>query len=126
MKQPIESAFEMKTFIVFILAFAIFLVSSGFKHTAYDGYVLMAQAWLDGRLWVVNPPSSVDAIYWAGHHYIIEGPMPAILLLPAVALFGNNANQEFICVICAAVATAGAYVMLGRMDLPKWYRESVT
>ena len=112
-----SGAFTTPTYIVFVAAFAVFLISSGFKHTAYDAYVTLASAWLEGHLWVVSPPPSLDAVYYNGNYYIIEGPMPALLLLVAVAIFGHNANQEFFCVLCAAVATAAAYVMLGRMGV---------
>ena len=52
-----------------------------------------------------------------GHFYIIEAPMPAVLMLPLVLIFGEHANQTIVGVVCAAVAVAAADVLLGRMAL---------
>jgi len=93
---------------VFFIAFVVYLVSSGFKRTAYDAYALMASGWLDGHLWILNPGPSVDAVLVNSHYYIIEAPLPGLFMLPFVAILGARASQEFVCVLCAAIAVARA------------------
>ncbi|MDQ2817692.1 MAG: hypothetical protein M3T49_05700 [Candidatus Eremiobacteraeota bacterium] len=102
---------------VFAAAFGGYLVSSGFGHTAYDNYVLLANAWVHGSLTVADPGPAIDALHYMGRYYIIEAPLPAVLMLPLVALFGTAANQSLVCVVCGAVAVAAADAMFGRMEL---------
>lgn len=111
-----------RTFWVFAFALAFYLVSSGFGRTAYDNYTLLADAWLHGHVWIPNPGPGIDALQYLGHFYIIEAPMPAVLLLPLVLFFGLAASQEFACVVCGAVTVAAADVLLGRMGVSQRIR----
>ena len=111
-------AFTKRTWIVFGAAFVVYLLSSGFAHpTVYDNYVLLANAWIDGHVWVDQPGPGIDALSYMGHYYIIEAPMPAVLMLPLVAIFRTDANQTLIAVICAAVTVAAFDVLLGRLGV---------
>ena len=58
----------------------------------------------------------IDALLYHGQRYIIEGPMPAILLLPWVALTGS-ANQTTLAALLAGVAVAAAWVLCERAGL---------
>jgi len=116
-RSAIKNAFETRTLAVFFIAFVVYLVSSGFKRTAYDAYALMASGWLDGHLWILNPGPSVDAVLVNSHYYIIEAPLPGLFMLPFVAILGARASQEFVCVLCAAIAVAAADVLLGRIGI---------
>lgn len=122
----VHSEFLIGTSTVFVLVFILLWVSSGFKDTAYNGYVLMASQWLDGHVWIVNPPLSVDTILWNGHYQIIEAPMPGLIMLPWVAIMGMNASQELVAVICSAITVAAAYAVLFRMDVPAGLRYALT
>jgi hypothetical protein len=115
-------ALTPRTVIVFALAFLFYHISSGAGHTPYDNYIRLADAWLHGRLWIVDPGPGIDAINYAGHYYIIEPPLPALLALPAVLVWGADANQSLLCVACAALAVAAADVLLGRLALPQTAR----
>ena len=109
-------ALSGRTWIVFACMFALYVVSSGFAHpTSYNNYALLADAWLHGRVWIYQPSPAIDALNYLGHYYIIEAPMPAVFMLPLVAIFGTDANQTIVAVICAAVTIAALDVSLGRM-----------
>lgn len=116
-KRPV-AALSGRTYVVFLLALLGYLLSSGFGHTGYNNYVLLADAWLHGRVWIDQPAPAIDALKYAGHFYILEPPMPAVLLLPLVAIVGQTANQSFVCIVCGAVAVAAIDVLLGRMAVP--------
>lgn len=88
--------------------FVVALALSRLHSTPYDNYVLLARALLDGRTWVTWPGPYIDALAYQGHYYIIEGPLPAILLLPFVGIFGL-ANQTLLAVALAAVAVGAAW-----------------
>jgi hypothetical protein len=114
----VTGAFTQRTWFVFIAAFALYFLSSGFAHpTLYNNYALLADAWRDGRIWIYQPPASIDALQYLGHWYIIEAPIPAVLMLPLVLIFGAAANQTLVAIACAAVLVAAIDVTLGRMGI---------
>ncbi len=92
-----------------VLAFFAIIVASGFKSTPYNNFVLLADAFRHGHVWIDWPGPYIDALGFAGQHYVIEAPMPALLLLPAVAIFGTSVNQTLLAALLGGVATAAAY-----------------
>ena len=48
--------------------------------------------WMD-PLW---PGPHFDAVLFDGHRYIVNDPVPAILIVPLVALVGTEANQTLL------------------------------
>jgi hypothetical protein len=107
-----------RTWIVFGAALALYVISSGFAHpTAYNNYALLGDAWLHGRVWIYQPSPAIDALEYMGRYYIIEAPMPAVLMLPLIAISGTDANQTIVAVLCAAVMIAAFDVIMGRMGI---------
>ncbi|HXW51333.1 MAG TPA: hypothetical protein VEJ41_05025 [Candidatus Acidoferrales bacterium] len=104
-------------FCVFSISLAVYLISTGLRNTLYDNHVLLANAFLHGRVWIPSQPPGIDALLYGEHWYIIEGPMPAILLLPFVAIFGLATNQVIIGAVCAAIAVTAADVLFERMGI---------
>jgi hypothetical protein len=103
-------------------------------------YVVLANAWLEGRLDIGgDPPGTND---WAcfdtfergpcppGRYafsgddaeryrwYVSFPPLPAVLLLPAVAIFGSSTPDALLWVIFAGLAPALFFILL------RWLRES--
>jgi hypothetical protein len=100
-------------------AFAAFVVTALVSHlraTPYNNYVLLAQALTHGRAWIDWPGEYIDALQYAGRYYVIEAPLPALLLLPFVALFGS-ANQTLLAAVLAAVAVGAAWELGERFGL---------
>ncbi len=54
---------------------------SDLRPTPYNNYVLLAQALLAGTSWIDWPGAYIDALAYNGQHYVIEAPLPALLLL---------------------------------------------
>jgi hypothetical protein len=97
-----------RSVIVGVIAFiAIAIVSRG-RATPYNNYVLLAQAFAHGHVWINWPGEYIDALAYNGQHYIIEAPMPALLLLPFVAIFGS-ANQTLLAIALGAIAVGACY-----------------
>src|SRR5881296_3823134 len=72
------------------LAGIVFLIHNDIGH-AYgeQQFVYLAQSFLMGHLHFVRaPPFLDDTSFYAGEHYWALGPLPAVLLMPAVVLFG--------------------------------------
>ena len=92
---------------VFVCAFIG--VTTHYAATAINNYVLLADAWLHGRSWIVYPGAWIDAVPYESHAYVVEAPMPAVLMLPLVAVYGAAANQNVLAALLAAVAAATMY-----------------
>lgn len=95
-----------------LAAVAVTLVASHFRSTPYDNDVYLAQAFLQGHAWIVAPPVTIDALPYAGKYFVIEGPAPAVLLMPFVAIFGLQANETLLAIAMCGV-TIGATWLLG-------------
>jgi hypothetical protein len=78
---------------------------------------LLAQALLHGRAWIDWPGPYIDALNYGGRYYIIEGPLPAVLILPLVAIVGAHANQTLLAAVLAAVAIGAAWELGERFGL---------
>jgi hypothetical protein len=108
--------------IIFICTTAAYLLSSQFRSithpTPIDNYVVLANAWLHGHLWIGDSePPFIDCMMYMGKCYVIEGPMPAVLMLPLVLLFGLNTNQSLVCVFIGSAGVATCDLLLGRMNI---------
>ena len=82
-------------------------------HNAYDSYALQAENWLAGRMTIAggeNYPWLELAIY-EGQYYQSFPPVPAVLLLPLVALGGGAqaVPSNLVCAACGLLAAAGVY-----------------
>lgn len=62
-------------------------------HTQFNHFALQAEAWLAGRLDLGGPPPAYagnnDFAFFAGRHYVVFPPFPALLLVPWVGLAGG-------------------------------------
>ncbi len=89
-----------------------FLISAAFAHnrsTPYNNYVLFADALLHGHVWINWPGAYIDAVLFDGHRYIVNDPVPALLLLPFVAIWHTATNQTFLACVLAGVATGASW-----------------
>jgi len=87
-----------------VLAAFACAAASGFRATPYDNFVLLADAFRHGRVWIDWPGPYIDALPYHGRYYVIEAPLPALLLLPAVMLRGTLASQSLLSAILGGVA----------------------
>src|SRR5438105_3361862 len=107
---------------VFFCGLALYLISSGFRAiwqpTPVNNYVVLANAWLHGHIWIgFSQPPFVDCVMYLGKCYVIEGPMPAVLMLPLVVIFGLDTNQSIVCVVIASAGLAAFDLLLDRMNI---------
>lgn len=102
-----------------IAAFVLFALSAHGRHTPYDNFVRLADAFLHGHVWIDWPGPWIDALRYNGAYYVIEAPLPALLLMPAVAVFGLAANQTTLSLLLGAAATGAAAALLIRLEVPR-------
>jgi hypothetical protein len=96
-------------FLAGLTALLVTALISHLRPTPYNNFVLLAQALLHGQAWIDWPGNYIDALPYHGHYYVIEAPLPALLLLPAVAVFGLQTNQTLLGVVLTGVAIGAAW-----------------
>ena len=103
------------------VTFLVILASSHLRSTHQNNYVRVAYAWLHGRMWIDWPcPETrcwMDGILYHGHYYGIDGPVPAIFMLPFVAVWGYAANQTLVAIAFAAAAAGLAWALAERFGV---------
>ncbi|HVR29079.1 MAG TPA: hypothetical protein VMS86_06035 [Thermoanaerobaculia bacterium] len=89
---------------------------SGQTHYAY-----LAEAMLEGRLDLPpgRAPHLSEIVSYRDQRFVVYPPLPAIVLLPAVALFGAELETSLLSIALAAVGLAATFVWLRRLGRPR-------
>ncbi len=89
-----------------------------FRYEATRGtaeWHLLANAFLQGKLYLETPATYHDMTFYKGHWYIPNPPLPALILMPLVALFGvDRINMVQFAIFCGSANAALAYIMLSK------------
>jgi hypothetical protein len=105
------------------VAFAVYLLSNPARQDFYNHFVWQAEAWLDGRVAIPYPVETgpVQNGYFQdvlpledrpGYALIPFPPLPAIVLLPFVALFGLATEASLVAVAVGALNVGLCWRML--------------
>jgi len=110
---------------IFLVAFTVYYLSGEGKPTPYHYFVPLAEAFLHGRLYLVENITWLnELIPMDGKFFVIYPPMPAILLLPQVAISGIEANQTLASVFWGSINVSLVYFLIRRLStnirLPIW------
>ncbi|RJR26822.1 hypothetical protein C4561_03515 [candidate division WWE3 bacterium] len=72
-----------------LVFFFVLIVISNLKVTSNNHYYLLAQSFLQGKLYFVELPGVLwDTVEYGGHYYWPNPPFPAVLMMPFVWIFG--------------------------------------
>ncbi|MFI5322157.1 MAG: hypothetical protein ACHQ6U_01200 [Thermodesulfobacteriota bacterium] len=96
--------------IIFVLTFAIYFFTQEGPPTPFNSFVRLADAFLHGRIYLMQKVSWLELAPFEGKYYIIPPPLPAILILPVVAIFGLSANQTLISIFFGALNVSLAFL----------------
>jgi len=107
-----------------VLGIAVYVLSNPTRQNVYDHFVWQADAFLQGRAWIPWPLSQGE--FLNGHFQDVfpigEGrglipfpPLPAIVLLPAVAAFGLATNAALVAAVVGGLNVGLAYRMVWRL-----------
>jgi hypothetical protein len=129
--------------LIFLAMLAIYVVSNPDRVNFYNHFVWQASAWLEGQAGIRFPVSATSTS--PGNDYFqdvlpildpngsIPGralipfpPLPAVLLVPFVAVFGLTTNAQLIATFIGAIDVALAFWMLGRLPLDRPVRVATT
>jgi hypothetical protein len=104
-----------QTFILltlFVVAFAIYYFTGEGHPNDYNYYVRLADAFLQGRLYLLDNPAWLnELIPYNGVYYVVYPPFPAVLMTPLVALFGTSLNQTLISLFVGGFTVALAFLL---------------
>jgi hypothetical protein len=101
-----------KLLIIALAALLVFLLSKG-PPPGQNHFVYLADAFLHGKLGVSGGGTVLaEIVPFSGSYYVVYPPMPAVLLLPFVALFGTSFDQGLMSVLLACLAVAATWLML--------------
>ncbi len=100
----------------FLVALGVYGITSHHLPIKDKHYVYMAHAFLHGSLSVQNPPPDlVEVIRFRGGNYFGYGVMPALVLLPFVAIWGLAFDPTIIGIAVGALNVALMYRVLQRL-----------
>lgn len=115
---------QLRWALVWLLtAFAVYWLASHHLPVKAKHYVYMADAFLHGSLSVQNPPPDlIEVISFHGGHYFGYGVIPAILLMPFVAMCGVAFDPALVGIAIGAINVALMYDILRRLG----YEEAIS
>jgi hypothetical protein len=100
------------------LVFTIYFLSNSTPLQWYKHYVYQSQAFLEGRTDLQDFPDFYhDLVHYEDKYYLASPPMPAVVLLPAVAIWGEDTDQVRISMLLGAINVALVWILLGRMGV---------
>lgn len=117
----VNKKINLKTvFFLFLLVFFIYGITGPKKKTHLDYFVPLADSFLKGRLYLTeNPPWLNELVPIESKYYVVYPPMPAILLMPLVAIFGIGFSQTLFSQIIGSLNAVLAYVLFLRLKCRK-------
>jgi hypothetical protein len=112
----------------FLLAWFVYAWLNHGRTVHLDYFVPLADAFLSGRLGLLEAPSWLNELVPGrdGLHYVVYPPAPAILLLPAVLLFGSGFEQAWASIVLGAANVGLMTLVLRGMGLRPLPRFALT
>ncbi len=84
-------------------------------HTRFNHFVDYAQALTRGQLFLDFVPRYHDVSEYCGKFFIGFGPLPAVLMIPFVVIYGNQLNDVVFTIVIAALNCALMYEIIIRL-----------
>ena len=107
---------------IMVFATLVYLYTSSREATNFDYFVRLADAFNHGRIYLTEGPP--NALTWLnelipkdGHWYVAYPPMPAVVLMPFVALLGTDFHQQIASCLCGGIAVGLMWLVLGHFSL---------
>lgn len=88
----------------------VYAISHGGEGAQWNHFVILADAFLHGHLYVAN--HLTELANWGNHYFVVYPPMPAILLMPFVTIFGTSFYQPILSILLGAMNVSLAYIIL--------------
>lgn len=107
---------------VAVVVSAIYLLTAP-PSQPIDYFVRLADAFLHGRLYLTEAPSWLNELIPVDEGwYVPYPPMPALVLVPFVAIFGTDLQAQVVSSITGGIAAGLMSLGIGRLGLAGWPR----
>ena len=104
-----------KLLIIAVAAFLVFLIFKG-PPPGQNHFVYLADAFLHGNLGVSGGGMGLaEIVPFNGSYFVVYPPMPAVLLLPFVALFGTGFDQGLMSILLSCLCVSATWLMLKKI-----------
>lgn len=110
------------TLVAGAVAFLVYELTRSARGQPQNTYVYLADALLHGRLDMPDAPMWLDWVRWRGRKFSHQGPLPGVLLMPFVAVFGLGFDVRHGGALFGAGIGAAAWSVAGRIGLRGWRR----
>ena len=106
---------------IFLICFFVYAISAGgylFGASGTPYFVYLAEALSQGGVALIPPlPRTYDLLLFEGNYYVAGAPLPAVLMLPAVLIFGTAFSDVLFGVIIGAINVVIVYRLLEERSL---------
>ena len=93
--------------------------------TTYSFWDLLVGQFIQGKLYLENPPYTHDLTLYNGRWYVPMPPLPGILLIPVALWIGaENISTSYFSMLLSAVNGVLLFLILKQMNQRKWIRLS--
>jgi len=101
---------------VFALSFFVYYFTQPGTPNPFNYFIYLADAFLNGRLYLLDTPFYFEELVTSGgKSYAIYPPMPAVLLMPFVAVWGLSFSQVLASITLASVNVSLIYLLMRRL-----------
>lgn len=101
-----------KFILIALASFVVFALTKG-PPPGQDHFVWLASSFLHGKLGLTgNGTLLAELVQLHGNFYVVYPPMPALLLLPFVAVFGTSFDQSLMSIMLASICVSLTWLML--------------
>ena len=109
---------------LFVLAWVVYAWVNHGRHADLDYFVPLADAFLNGRLGLTQGPSFLNELVPSGDglYYVVYPPAPALVVLPAVWVFGTAFDQAWASILLGAANVALASIVIRGMGVERFPR----
>ena len=107
--------------VTFILYFHTAVLIGWINKSTYMFWDLLAGQFIQGKLYLENPPYTHDLTLYNGRWYVPMPPLPAILLMPVAYWFGaENISTSYLSMFLSAINGVLMLLILKRLAYHKW------
>ena len=94
-----------------VITYVVYFLTTEGEPTHFNNFVLLADAFLNGRLHLNDNLSWIELANFEGKYFIVPPPVPAILILPVVAIWGLETNQTLLSYFFASINVSLAFLV---------------
>lgn len=123
-----QGMFAAVLFVTVFFLYAHFAALIGWVNKGkYAFWDLLAGQFIQGRLYIPNPPYTHDLTLYQGNWYVPMPPLPGVLMVPLAYWIGaENINASYFSIFFSALNGVILYAILKELNARKWIQLSTT